>query len=44
MKFIERAINYYELGVIPSAIYKINQLEAMCLAEAVWQEMDATML
>ncbi|TFK91129.1 DDE-domain-containing protein [Polyporus arcularius HHB13444] len=41
-KFIERAINRYDSGITPSAIYDINQLEAMRLAEAAWREVDAT--
>jgi hypothetical protein len=38
--FIRRAIDRYDQGVTPSNIYKINQLEAMRLADAAWQEIE----
>jgi len=40
-KFIERAIDRYDTGVTASAIYEINQLEAMRLADKAWKEVDA---
>jgi len=43
-KFIERAIDRYNTGVTASAIYEINQLEAMWLADEAWKEVDATMI
>jgi len=41
-KFIEHAIDRYDTGVTASAIYEINQLEAMQLADEAWKEVDAT--
>ena len=41
-KYIRRSIDYYEAGVTPSQIYELDQLEAMRLANAAWQEVDAT--
>ena len=41
-RFIQRAIDRYDEGVTPANIYKINQLEAMRLADAAWQEVDTT--
>lgn len=41
-RFVERAIERYDSGITPSNIYDINQLEAMRLAEAAWQEVDTT--
>ena len=32
------AIDHYDQGITPSNVYKINQLEAMQLADAAWQE------
>lgn len=43
-KFIHRAIDLYEAGITPSKIYNIDQLEAMQLAEATWNEVDVTMI
>ena len=40
-QYIERAINFYDAGVTPSAIYDINQLEAMRLAHNGWRKVDA---
>ena len=40
-QYIERAINCYDAGVTPLAIYDINQLEAMRLAHNAWHEVDA---
>ena len=39
-QYIERAINCYDAGVTPSAIYDINQLEAMQLAHNAWHKVD----
>ena len=36
------AISCYDSRTTPSEIYDINQLEAMWLADAAWQEVDAT--
>lgn len=41
-KFIERAIDHYDTSVTASAIYKINQLQAMQLADEAWKEVDVT--
>ena len=41
-KFIKCAINHYDTGVTPSAIYEINQLQVMWLADEAWKEVDAT--
>ena len=41
-KYIERAISHYDEGVTPSKIYDIDQLHAMRLAEAAWQDVDTT--
>ena len=38
------AIDHYDTGVTPSAIYEINQLQAMQLADEAWKEVDATMI
>jgi hypothetical protein len=40
--YIRRAIDRYNTGVTPSAIYDINQLQAMRLADRAWQEVDTT--
>jgi hypothetical protein len=40
-QYIERAINCYDAGISPSAIYDINQLEAMRLAHNAWHKVDA---
>ena len=41
-RYIQRAIDHYDRGVTPSMIYDIDQLEAMRLAEAAWEEVDST--
>ncbi len=41
-KYIQRAIDNYDANVTPSKIYDIDQLEAMRLANAAWDEVDAT--
>lgn len=41
-KYIQHAIDRYDRGVTPSEIYAINQLKAMRLANAAWNEVDAT--
>ena len=41
-KYIQRAIDNYDTNVTPSKIYDIDQLEAMRLANAAWEEVDAT--
>ena len=43
-QYIERAINCYDANVTPSAIYDINQLEAMWLAHNAWHKVDADMI
>lgn len=40
--YIERAIARYDEGITPSEIYEIDQLRAMRLANAAWQEVDTT--
>jgi len=39
-KYIERAIAHYDGMVTPSKIYDIDQLSAMRLADAIWQEVS----
>src|SRR5882724_12565694 len=41
-KFIQCTIDHFDTGVTPSEIYDINQLQAMQLADAAWNEVDAT--
>jgi hypothetical protein len=41
-KYIEHAITCYDQGTTPSDIYNIDQLCAMCLANAAWWEVDTT--
>ena len=41
-KYIERAIARYDEDITPSEIYDIDQLRAMRLANAAWQEVDTT--
>lgn len=41
-KFIGRAIDLYDNDTTPALIYEIDQLEAMRLANAAWQEVDTT--
>ena len=41
-KYIHRSIDRYKAGITPSMVYDINQLEAMRLADAAWQEVDTT--
>lgn len=41
-KYIQRSVDRYEEGITPSDIYSINQLEAMRLADAAWDEVDVT--
>lgn len=41
-RFVERAITRYDSNITPADIYKINQLEAMRLADAAWREVDAS--
>ena len=40
--YFSRAIDHYDQGITPSDVYKINQLEAMRLADAAWREVDMT--
>ena len=40
--FIQRAIDLYDGGTDAAKIYKINQLEAMWLADLAWREVDTT--
>lgn len=41
-KFISQAIDRYDNDIPPALIYEIDQLEAMCLADAAWSEVDTT--
>ena len=41
-KFIERAIDRYDEGITPGRIYEINQLQAMRMANAAWNEVTTT--
>jgi hypothetical protein len=41
-KFINRAIDRYDNDITPALIYEIDQLEAMCLADIAWREVDTT--
>jgi hypothetical protein len=41
-RYIQCAIHRYDEGITPSEIYDINQLQAMCLAEDAWNNVDAT--
>ncbi|KAF8225681.1 DDE-domain-containing protein, partial [Tricholoma matsutake] len=41
-QYIECVINRYDRGITPLEIYDINQLQAMCLADAAWREVDTT--
>ena len=41
-RYIQRAIHRYDEGITPSEIYDIDQLQAMRLAEAAWNEVDTT--
>lgn len=41
-KFIERAIDRYDEGITPGKIYEINQLQAMQMANAAWNEVTST--
>ena len=41
-KFIQHAIDRYDVGITPSDIYNIDQLEAMRLADRAWYEVDTT--
>ena len=43
-KYIQRAIDNYDANITPSKIYDIDQLEAMRLAHAAWEDVDATMI
>ena len=39
-KKIQRAIDCYDKGISPAQIYDINQLQAMCLANLTWHDVD----
>ena len=39
-KFISQAIDHYDNDIAPTLIYEIDQLEAMCIADAAWCEVD----
>ena len=41
-RFIQRAVNRYDEGVTPARIYEIDQLEAMRMADAAWNDIDTT--
>ncbi|KIK72255.1 hypothetical protein PAXRUDRAFT_84978, partial [Paxillus rubicundulus Ve08.2h10] len=43
-KFIHCSIDLYEAGITPTHVYDIDQLEAMCLADKAWNEVDITMM
>ncbi len=40
--FMQRALDRYDEGISPSAIYEINQLEAMRLADLAWDAVKAS--
>ena len=42
--FIQHLVNCYDTNITPSEIYKIDQLQAMYLANITWQEVDTTMI
>jgi len=41
-EYVERAISRYDADITPSKIYDIDQLQAMCLADIAWREVDTT--
>ena len=41
-RFIQRAVDRYDEGISPAQIYDINQLQAMCLADLAWRDVDTT--
>ncbi|KAF8801777.1 hypothetical protein BYT27DRAFT_7226676 [Phlegmacium glaucopus] len=41
-RFIQRAVDCYDEGITPSKIYNINQLQALCLADLAWCDVDTT--
>ncbi|KAI6115605.1 hypothetical protein EDD16DRAFT_1474204 [Pisolithus croceorrhizus] len=41
-KFIQCAIDLYKPGTILSLIYDIDQVEAVCLADEAWREVDTS--
>jgi len=41
-EYVERAISCYDADITPSKIYNIDQLQAMCLADIAWREVDTT--
>jgi hypothetical protein len=41
-RFIQRAVDCYDEDIPPSQIYKINQLQAMRIADAAWHNVDTT--
>ena len=43
-KFIQCAVTRYECGTTPAQIYNINQLKAMKLTQAAWDEVDTTIV
>jgi hypothetical protein len=40
-RFIQRAVDRYDEGITPAEIYKINQLQAMRMADLAWRSVDA---
>ena len=42
LEYVECAISRYNIDITPSKIYDIDQLQAMCLANIVWHEVDTT--
>jgi len=41
-RFIQRAIDHYDEDIPPAEIYDINQLQAMCLADLAWCDVNTT--
>lgn len=41
-RFIQQAVDRYDEGISPAQIYEINQLQAMCLADLAWRDVDTT--
>jgi hypothetical protein len=41
---MNQAIDHYDNDISPAHIYNIDILEAICLAEIAWKEVDTTMI
>ena len=39
---VEHTVKLYDNGTTPSDVYKLNQLEAMHMAQHTWHEVDTT--